>query len=280
MSTWVNGPGDPAPAIRQMRLRHAGTCVRCGSALDKGTTAFYGPAAHLVRCLDCPKEVKNLPDIDVGTPGGSAWREYERRKAKREDRIKGNFGAILGGAILALTDEPQSTWAWARGSQGEQELAESLEGVLDIQTLYDRRVPGTRGNLDALVVAPAGIYVVDVKRYKGLIRVRDRGGWFRSDLRLYVGRRDCSELADNMEWQVDAVEAALDAAGFDPAPPVEPVLCFVSGEWPLIGRPSSFAGVHLEGARSIRDLFTWEVLLDEPAIDRFARVLARAFPAK
>jgi hypothetical protein len=263
-----------------MRLRYAGTCVRCGSALDKGATALYYPATHTVRCLVCPEEVQDLPDIDVGTPGGSAWREYERRKTKREERIKGNFGGLLGGAILALTNEPQSTRAWARGSRGEQELAESLERVPGIQALYDRKVPGTRGNLDALLIAPAGIFVVDVKRYEGLIRVRDRGGWFRSDLRLYVGRRDCSELADNMEWQVHAVEAVLHAAGFDPAPPVESVLCFVNGEWPLFRRPTSFGGVHLEGARSICDLITSEEVLCKPAIDRFTRVLTRAFPAK
>jgi hypothetical protein len=30
-----------------------------------------------------------------------------------------------------------------------------------------------------------------------------------------------------MTWQVEAVRAALEAAGIDPMPPVTPVLCFV-----------------------------------------------------
>lgn len=69
-----------------------------------------------------------------------------------------------------------------------------------IRVLHDRRVPGTRGNIDHLVVAPAGIFVVDAKRYDGLIRVRDVGGLFKTNERLYVGRRalahrsPCSQL--------------------------------------------------------------------------------------
>ncbi len=60
---------------------------------------------------------------------------------------------------------------------------------------------------------------VDPKNYRGLIRIRDKGGLFPSDLRLYVGRRDCTDLAEGLGWQVDAVVDALTAAGVDPLPP-------------------------------------------------------------
>ncbi len=80
---------------------------------------------------------------------------------------------------------------------------------------------------------------VDPKNYRGLIRVRDKGGLFPSDLRLYVGRRDCTDLAEGLGWQVDAVVDALTAAGVDPLPPVTPVLCFIEGEWPLLFTPRS-----------------------------------------
>jgi hypothetical protein len=60
--------------------------------------------------------------------------------------------------------------------------------------------------------------------YDRLIYIVDRGAWFRTDRRLYVGRRDRSHLADDMGWQVDAVRGVLDAAEFvDIA--VMPVLC-------------------------------------------------------
>ena len=141
-------------------------------------------------------------------------------------------------------------------------------------------MPGTRGNIDHLVVAPAGIFVVDAKHYEGLIRIRDRGGWFRTDLRLYVGSHDVSHLADNMGWQVEAVRRALVAAAIEPAPPVIPVLCFVDGEWPLFRAPHEFHGARLEGPHSIVELLTPEAALDEPTIERLARVLATALPAK
>ena len=81
------------------------------------------------------------------------------------------------------------------------------------------------------------------------------GGWFKTDLRLYVGSRDCSKLAENMRWQVEAVQAALESAGFA-GMLATPVLCFVDGEWPLISPSESYQGVRLEGKRSIKKLVT------------------------
>ena len=193
----------------------------CGTALAKGTEALHDPATKTVRCLACPipGTSSTEPPIDHGIAGGSARLKYVRLVTKREAKVKGRFGNRLGGVILALTDEPQSTRAWAQGARGEEELAESLAEVSGVAVLHDRRVPGTPGNIDHLVVAPAGVFVVDAKRYEGLIGIRDRGGLFRTDLRLYVGRRDCSQLAEDMGWQVAAVERALGSAGLELMPP-------------------------------------------------------------
>ena len=190
------------------------------------------------------------------------------------------FGRRLGGVILAVTDEPQSTRAWARGSQGEQDLADVLAHVDGVRLLHDRRVPGTRGNIDHLIIAAAGVFVVDAKRYDGTIRIRDVGGFFRTDKRLFVGRRDCSKLADNMGWQVEVVQRVLGSHGVDPMPPITPVVCFVKGEWPLLSPPSSFRGVRLEGTRSIQRLIAAPQVQDAVTIDQLTRVLAAALPAK
>jgi hypothetical protein len=219
-----------------------------------------------------------LAPVDPGLAGASARQEYERRVARREARIKDRFGRRLGGVILALSDDPQSTRAWARGSEGEQELAEALAGIEGISVLHDRRVPGTRGNIDHIVVAPGGVFVIDAKRYEGAIRVRDVGGLFTRDERLYVGRRDCSRLAENMTWQVDAVARAL--ASVQPTPPITPVLCFVRGEWPLFFPPDSYRGVRLEGTRSIKKLVLRDELLNDESISRVAEVLSRQLPPK
>jgi hypothetical protein len=220
--------------------------------------------------------------IDPGIAGSSAQREYERRAARREAAIKDRFGKRLGGLIVTVTDEPQSTRAWAKGARGERELAEALEGVLNVVVLSDRRVPGTRGNIDHLVIGPAGLFLVDAKRYDGSLRIRDMGGFFRRDERLYVGGRDCSRLADNMGWQVEAVEMLLESLGHNVA--VTPVLCFIGVDWPLLFPPDSYHGVRLEGPRSLRKLITNTQALthafDAADITRLARILATGFPAK
>jgi hypothetical protein len=179
-----------------------------------------------------------------------------------------------------VTSEPQSTRAWATGARGEEKLAEALAGLEGIRVLHDRRVPGTKGNIDHVVVGPAGVFVVDAKAYKGLIQIRNRGWFFKPDYRLYVGRRDCSQLALDLGWQVKAVEIALMSANANPMPPIKPVLCFVDGEWPLLSPPNEFLGVRLEGTRSIRRIVTEEQHLDALAIEQLTVLLASALPSK
>jgi hypothetical protein len=216
--------------------------------------------------------------IDSGSAGTSAQREHDRRAGMREERVKGRFGARLGGVILAAVDEPQSTRAWAKGAVGERKLAEALASMPDVIALHDRKVPGSLGNIDHLIVGPAGLFVVDAKHYKGSIRIRDKGGLFRTDYRLYVGSRDCSQLADKMGWQVKAVETLLASA--EVTLPVTPVLCFIDVTWPLLFAPNSFRGVRLEDPRSLKKLVTATPMLDGAAIEELARLLATGFRAK
>jgi hypothetical protein len=97
---------------------------------------------------------------------------------------------------------------------------------------------------------------------------------------LFVGKRDCSHLAEKMGWQIEAVQRVLRLAGRELADvPVAPVLCFIDGEWPLLFPPKSYAGVHLAGKRSIT-LATRTAVLDPAGIERLARLLAERLPAK
>ena len=103
--------------------------------------------------------------------------------------------------------------------------------------------------------------------------------WCKTDLRLFVGSRDCSKLAEKMDWQVDAVQRILDRSSLS-VPRVMPVLCFVHGQWPLISTPESYKNVRLEGQRSIRTLLSKSKLLSGEEIDHRARVIAAAFASK
>ena len=278
---------NPTPTeLKKLRLRYAGRCVLCGAPLPQGAQALYHAGSKTVRCIECPDAA---PGDDVGaaltepqpldscTAGGSAQREHDRRAAKREERVKQRFGRRFGGMILAL-GEPESTSVWAKGALGERKLAEAIAGLPDVVALHDRRVPGTRGNIDHLVIAPAGLFVVDAKHYEGRLRIRDKGGLFRTDERLYVGGRDCSRLADNMAWQVTAVETLL--ASVEVTMPITPVLCFIDVDWPVLFAPHLFRGVRLEDPASLRKLITATPALDAAAIDKLARILAAGFPAK
>jgi hypothetical protein len=266
--------------MSEWRVKYDGVCSRCGIALRTGDVAVYERPTRTIRCVACPvaeQDTASEPEIDVGVAGRSARQEHERRAAKREAKAKERWGERIGGVVLALTDEPQSTRAWAIGARGEEKLAEALAGF---NVLHDRRVPGTRGNLDHIVVAPAGVFVVDAKHLEGRIEIRNHGWFLRPDERLHVGRRDCSGLADKMGWQVAAVEAALRGAGLDPVPPIVPVLCFIDGDWPLIAPPNVFRGVRLEGPRSLRKRLVATSVLDEGTIARLIRILGAALPPK
>jgi hypothetical protein len=142
----------------------------------------------------------------------------------------------LGRFILAASDDPHSTTAWAKGAQGERRLGASPD-VLSARgavVLHDRRVPKTPANIDHIVVAPSGVWVIDAKHYTGRVTKRDVGPWLRSDERLFVGGRDRSSLIAGLMKQVDVVTASVP---FDSGVRVRPVLCFVDAEWKLFAKP-------------------------------------------
>ena len=279
---------NPKPEIRssswkRIRLRYPGECAVCGKKIEPGTDASYDRTSRAIRCTTCADQLRGRKDQSVAgsTAGTSAHREYERRKAARETRIKGMLGDFLGGVALALAGEPQSTVAWESGSVGERKLAAVLEGIAGVRVLNDRQVKGTSGNIDHIVVNSAGVFVIDAKHYKGLIGVRNTGGWLSSDERLFVGNRDCTALVTNMAWQVNAVTAAIRAAGPQFATtPVQAVLCFVDGEWPLLFPPTKCLGVRLEGDHSIKRVLAQPGALDASMVDELSHVLGRAFPPK
>lgn len=220
-----------------MRLRYASSCRLCGETLPAGRDAVYERATRTVRCVNCPSAAESVADV----AGGSARREYERRKSARETRIRSNHPK-LGGLILALTDEPQSTRAWERGAVGEELLAARLQELPETASvLHDRRIPGTRANIDHIVITPAGVWVIDSKRYKGKRpTLRVEGGLIRPRREsLRIGGRDGTHLVDGVSTQVERVRAAI----ADPAVTVTGALCFLEADWPFIGGDFTVDGI-------------------------------------
>lgn len=244
-----------SPAPRIIKLRYAGICAGCEVALAAGTKATWDKSAKEATCLECasgdfeapapeavasatsdpapnphirpPKAEPHPPvmgELRDSVAGGSAQAEYERRHEKRERRIEAKWGRLAGVAKF-LSDDPQSTTAWARGAEGERRLASALTQLLGDRAvfLHDRKVG--RANIDHLIVASSGVWVVDAKNYNGRVEYRNKAGWLSpADWRIYVGGRDQTKLAKGLEWQVTAVRKALGRA--DVA--IHPALCFVA----------------------------------------------------
>lgn len=164
-------------------------------------------------------------EIDLGTPGGSARREHERRRARREAKTRERH-PHLGKYLLRVQSAPSSEAAWETGAAGEEMLAAHLAKTCpEVTVLHDRRIPGRRANIDHLAVAPSGIYVVDAKRYKGKIEVRNP---FFSDPSLFIAGRNKTKLVEGLTRQRDAVRATL--AETIPEMPVHACFCFLNPE--------------------------------------------------
>lgn len=201
-----------------------------------------------------------------------AWRE----EAIRNRPVIGRVASALTPKV-AVTPESQSTRAWKVGEEGEQVVAAALERCPSVAVLHDRRIPGSKANIDHLAVAPSGIYVIDAKRYRGEVAVRDHGSLFRPDRRLHVGRRDCTKLVTGMHRQVEVAAGAVEGLGFA-GTPIQGVLCFVEAEWSLLARPMVVDGVVVLWPKALVKRLEAQGPLDPARIDEIASVLDRKLP--
>lgn len=292
----INVPDPSARASPKiMALRRPDTCA-CGSALAAGEQAAWDRRSRTVWCLPCaqpmlvsaadtPPPTEQTPivpaPIDLGVAGGSAQQEFNRRHNKRENRIR-QAHPRLGGLILALTDDPQSTRAWQSGATGERKLAEKLASLGDsVIALHDRHVPKSRANIDHIVIGPAGVYVIDAKRYTNAkITVRRSGGFLNpARTQLMVAGRDKTKLIEAMDWQITAVRTALrDSAEFADVP-ITAALCFIDATFPPFGT-ININDVHVRGLGGMAKLISAAGPLEAPARTQLARHLAARLPAK
>jgi len=139
----------------------------------------------------------------------------------------------------------------------------------------DRKVPGTRRNIDLLFIASSGVWVIDAKKYRGPVERRDKGGWFKTDHRLYINRRDRTTLVDGLGWQVDAVRNALGGSN----PPVHAVLCLVDAEWKFFAKPFQLNRVWVSPGRALAEMIAAPGPLTERDVIDVADRLATALPS-
>ena len=132
---------------KAMKLRRNDSCLCCSVPIPAGTPALWDATDKEVTCLACigaltahdavvdpattapPAGLASMPvdsrAIDVGDPGRSAREEHARRQSKQKANIEQKWGTgRIGKVAKFLSDEPQTTKAWAQGATGEERIAQ------------------------------------------------------------------------------------------------------------------------------------------------------------
>lgn len=219
MSDYAGG----RPVRRMRRLTRDGQCTICLAPLDEGTVAMWDGVAGTMTCRACWER----PTVDGAAPG-VAGRSAQDEGARRLAAAAGPERPAWRRPWSRRSPQADRAVRWARGAAGERRLGDLLDRLAAggrISVLHDRGLPGSSANIDHLVVAASGVWVVDAKSYTGRVEVVDRGGGPRTGARLVVGGRDRTSLVAGARRQCHAVARVL--------PPLYPdvvvfgALCFV-----------------------------------------------------
>jgi Nuclease-related domain len=104
---------------------------------------------------------------------------------------------------LRFRPSPEAV-AWRRGAAGERRTARLLD-PLERQgwaVLHDLAVPGSRANLDHLVIGPGGVFVIDSKQYRGRLELDPSG-------RVWHGRYPLAPTLRVVEFEADQAAQVL-----------------------------------------------------------------------
>jgi hypothetical protein len=190
----------------------------------------------------------------VGRPGGSAqarwrrcrateWAAWTRTLPWRVTVILGilagagllssllapRLGLVVGGLMataagwgLRFRPSPEAI-AWRRGAAGERRTARLLDPLErhGWAVLHDLALPGSRANIDHLVIGPGGIFVIDSKQYRGRLQLDGSG-------RLWHGRYPLAPSLQAVSFEADQAAQVLP----DPGVVVLPVVAVHGAQVP------------------------------------------------
>jgi hypothetical protein len=275
-------------------------CVPCHNDQEAGDPAVgprsdHSPVEVPASGTGLSPETGGKAERLSGVAGASAQREYDRRAARERARqeaalerdaqkraARREARPVLGRLVNALVERPpepsesQPTQAWTVGASGERRVAEILDAT-NCFVLHDRRIPNSKTNIDHLAVGPAGVFVIDAKKYEDKqLEIRDKGTFFRPDPHLYVGGRDRTKLVTGVKRQVEVVHEVL----VDSDVPVHAVLCFVGARWPGLfsNKPLRVSGVTATYPVALSKLVTQEGPLTADQIGHIGEQLADRLP--
>ena len=123
------------------------------------------------------------------------------------------------------------------------------------------------------------VYVIDAKNYTGRAQLSIKGGIFSPRVeKLMVGRRDCTKLVEGVHKHVDRVSELLARDGIGQDVPVRGMLCFVEGDWPVLGGSFTIGGLDVLWPKKARKIITAPGALSDDRLRVLHRHLAAEFP--
>ena len=133
--------------------------------------------------------------------------------------------------------------------------------------------PRSRANIDHLVIAPSGVWVIDTKSgYKGKVTLKNP---LFGEPKLIIAGRDKTKLVTGVQKQVELVGTAVQ--DLMPGTPVHGCLCFVDADLPLLGN-LSLHSVVLHHPRRLAKRINAKGGLTADQVSVAAQALAKRFP--
>ncbi len=204
----------------QFKPLQFGNCMSCGKQIYPGESGWHNYEIHRVRCANC------------GCPDQPA--EIEKVVSESTTVTRDPIG---GSSLLRDADSVRDPF-WKRnsksGAAAEYIVDRSLHDNLTKGSiiLNDRQLPGLKTNIDHIVVASSGVWIIDTKNWKGKIEYKTKN--LRSlDMRLFVNGRDETSAAEEIYSLVIPVAQIID----DRSVPLNAALTFPWGDWSV---PASF----------------------------------------
>jgi hypothetical protein len=186
---------------------------------------------------------------------------------------------VLAAGMLILATRPwfggRDIERWRRGATGERRTAEMLELLPARRWVvrHDLRLPGSRANIDHVVVGRTGVWVLDTKTTRAPVTARWR--------RVYMGDRrlDTSSLAWEVEALGDRLQQTLDRhdIGLDVTSILRPLVVVHGGGLRLRGGHAGGVRV-VPAGRAVHRLRRGRRRLRRSEVRVVADALDRAFP--
>lgn len=249
---------------KPLRLTY-GTCVSCGARIADAQEGWYSPDAHEIRCAAC-----GVPDPSSEQP------------LTNESPSRGN-SPIAGSAAFREFQRSRDT-TWRRGAIGEYRTAQFLKKHLrdEAMVLHDRALPDSKANVDHIVIAPSGVWIIDAKNWRGVLGYHAEGhGRLRE--RLFVDGVDTTHKVEAVYDAVLPIAQILN--GIDP--PLHPAVVFVSPEYTFrmglrlkTRGPIRHDGVLLGDAWGLTKEMNKPGLLGTDTIQRVDELLATTLPPR